>query len=33
MQVKRSLGIKEFVERAREVHKDKYNYDQVEYIN
>ena len=30
---KKSLGIKEFVERAREVHGDKYDYSKVEYVN
>ena len=32
-QVNKSLGIKDFVERARKVHGDKYDYSKVEYIN
>lgn len=27
------MGIKEFVERARKVHGDKYDYNKVEYTN
>ena len=30
---KQSMGIKEFVKRAREIHKDKYDYSKVEYVN
>lgn len=31
-QVKKSLGIKDFVERARKVHGDKYDYSKVQYV-
>lgn len=30
---KQSMGIKEFVKRAREVHNNKYDYSKVEYVN